>query len=364
MSMLSICRTAFMVVYVSMLATSVSAAPKYSFKLAHVIAAGTPIDISAKKFANLVKQRTKGEIEISVFPDGQLGDARAIIDGVQKGTIDMSFTATGAMAAFSPIFQVLDLPFLFPSYEAAYTYVDGENGRKLLARLDKSGMHGLVFLENGWKNFTNSWKEIKRPEDFNGMKIRVTQNQLATRIISTLGAKPLPLTYLELPNALQKKFVDGQDNPTVNIYSSKMYESQPWMTQSQHIYNVMIIKINKKTWDSLPKNLQIILEDTALEIRGFQRKLNRECDDAFIGKLKSKGMKIHVLTPSEKQLFEQALLPVYDWARGVIGSSWIDNALQFRKEWDAGKFKRQEQKYISDYKKISVPVKETMANFK
>lgn len=349
---------------VTLIAAPVFAAPKYPIKLAHVIAANTPIDVSAKKFAELVKHRTNGQVEIEVFPDGQLGDAHAIIEGVQQGNIEMSFTSTGAIGSFDRRFLVLDLPFLFPSYEAAYTYLDGNQGKKLLASLDSKDIHGLVFLENGWKNFTNSKREIRLPADFNGLNIRVTQNPLAIQMISTLGGKPVPLTYLELPNALLKKWVDGQDNPPVNIYSAKMFESQPWMTQSQHIYNVMIVKVNKKFWDSLPKNIQKILEDTAVEVRSFQRKLNRECDDDFIARLKSKGMKVHVLTTTERHAFEQALLPVYDKGRSIAGATWVNEAVQFRKEWNGGKYKKQEQKYIADFKKISVPVKETMANFK
>jgi len=339
------------------------AAPKYTFKLAHVITAGTPIDVGANKFAELVKQRTNGEVEIKVFPAGQLGGERAIIEGVQLGTIEMSFTTTGAIGGF-PEFQVLDLPFLFPSYESAYTYLDGAPGKKLLALLDRKGIHGVVFLENGWRNFTSSKKWIKTPADVKGQKIRVMESPMYMGLISTMGGSPTPMAYPELPNALLQKVIDGQENPSVNIYSAKMYESQPWMTQDQHTYNVMIYKVNKKVWTKLPPNIQKILEDTAVEVSAFQRKLNRECDDDFISKLKAKGMKVHTLTPPERAVFEKALLPMYDKGRSVAGKVWVDEAVQFRKDWDAGKYKAQAQKYVSDYKKISVPVKETMANFK
>ncbi|MDD2851326.1 MAG: TRAP transporter substrate-binding protein DctP [Desulfuromonadaceae bacterium] len=346
------------------LATVPAFAAKYNFKLAHVITAGTPIDVGAHKFADLVKQRTNGQVEIKVFPAGQLGGERAIIEGVQLGTIEMSFTTTGAIAGFAPEFQVLDLPFLFPSYEAAYTYLDGEQGKKLLALLDRKGIHGVVFLENGWRNFTSSKRPINSPADIKGQKIRVMESPMYMGLISTMGGSPTPMAYPELPNALLQKVIDGQENPSVNIYSAKMYESQPWMTQDQHTYNVMIMKVNKRVWKSLPANIQKIIEDTAAEVSAFQRKLNRECDDDFIAKLKSKGMKVHVLTAAERNVFEKALLPMYDKGRSVAGTAWVNDAVKFRKEWDAGKYKSQEHKYIADFKKINVPVKETMANFK
>jgi TRAP-type C4-dicarboxylate transport system substrate-binding protein len=183
-------------------------------------------------------------------------------------------------------------------------------------------------------------------------------------LISTMGGSPTPMAYPELPNALLQKVIDGQENPSVNIYSAKMYESQPWMTKDQHTYNVMIYKVNKKVWNSLPANLQKILTDTAVEVRDFQRKLNRECDAAFIAKLKEKGMKVHELTAAERQAFETALQPMYEKGRSLAGETWVNEAVQFRKDWDAGKYKAQETKYVEDFKKISVPVNETMANFK
>lgn len=339
-------------------------AAEYNFKLAHVIAAGTPIDVAANKYAELIKERTKGKVEIKVFPSGQLGGERALIEGVQLGTVEISFTTTGAIGGFAPEFQVLDLPFLFPSNEAAYTYLDGEQGKKLLALLDRKGMHGVVFLENGWRNFTSSKRAIKTPEDIKGQKIRVMESPMYMGLITTMGGSPTPMAYPELPNALLQKVVDGQENPSVNIYSAKMYESQPFMTRDQHTYNVMIMKVNKKVWNSLPADLQKIMEETAVEVSNFQRKLNRECDAEFIVKLKAKGMQVHELTAAEKKQFETALQPMYEKGRTVAGAEWVDGAVKFRKDWDAGVYKKQEQKYIDDYKKIVVPVKETMANFK
>jgi TRAP-type transport system periplasmic protein len=353
-----------MVSVVMLVAAPVFAAPTYTFKLAHVITAGTPIDVAAHRFADLVKQRTNGQVEIKVFPAGQLGGERAIIEGVQLGTIEMSFTTTGAIGGFAPEFQVLDLPFLFPSNEAAYTYLDGSEGQKLLKLLDRKGIHGVCFLENGWRNFTDSVRPIKNPADLKGLKIRVMESPMYMGLISTLGGSPTPMAYPELPNALLQKVIDGQENPSVNIYSAKMYESQPYLTMDRHTYNVMIFKVNKRVWNSLPANIQKILTDTAYEVRDFQRKLNRECDDDFVAKLKTKGMKVHYLTAAERKAFEKATQPMYEKGKQIAGVQWVNDAIQFRKDWDAGKYKKQETMYIAEFKKIKVPVKETMANFK
>jgi len=346
-----------------------SAAPayaeaKYNFKLAHVITAGTPIDVAANRLADLVKERTKGEVEIKVFPASQLGAERAVIEGVQLGTIEMSFTTTGAIGGFAPEFQVLDLPFLFPSYEAAYTYLDGEHGARLLKTLDRKGIHGVVFLENGWRNFTTSKNPLKLPGDIKGQKIRVMESPMYMGLIKTLNASPTPMAYSELPNALLQKVIDGEENPSVNVYSAKMYESQPFMIKDQHTYNVFIFKVNGKVWKSLPENIRKIIETTAVEVRDFQRKLNREADATFIKRLEAKGMKVHIPTKQELNAWQTATAPLYEDAKKIVGPALVAEAEQFRQDEAAGKYTTEEQKYVENFKKISVPLDEVMKNFK
>lgn len=344
--------------------TSACAAPRYHFKLAHVIAAGTPIDIAANRFAELVRERTRGEVDIKVFPASQLGGERAIIEGVQIGTIEMSFTTTGAIGGFAPEFQVLDLPFLFQGYEAAYTYLDGDNGDRLLKLLDRKGLHGVVYLENGWRNFTSSKSPLRGPSDLKGQKIRVMESPMYMGLIKALGGSPTPMAYSELPKALAKKVIDGQENPTVNIYSARLYESQPWMIMDRHTYNVFIFKVNGKLWKSLPENLRRTIETTAVEIRDFQRKLNREADAAFVKRLEARGMKVHVPGKDEVRAWQVAAAPLWDDARKIATPALVAEAAQFRSDWEAGKYKAQEQKYLENFKGIQVPLDDVLKHFK
>lgn len=341
-----------------------AAAARYHFKLALVIAAGTPIDLAANRLADLVRQRTNGEVEIKVFPASQLGGERAIIEGVQLGTIEMSFTTTGAIGGFAPEFHVLDLPFLFQSYEAAYTYLDGEQGGRLLKLLDRKGIHGVVYLENGWRNFTTSKNPIKLPGDMKGQKIRVMESPMYMGLIKTLNGSPTPMAYSELPNALLQKVIDGQENPTVNIYSARMYESQPYMIKDQHTYNVFIFKVNGKVWKALPENIRKTIETTAVEVRDFQRKLNREADGTFVKRLEGKGMKVHVPNKEEVKVWQTATAPLWEEARKIATPALVAEATQFRTDFEAGKYRDEEQKYIETFKKINVPLDDVMKNFK
>lgn len=340
------------------------AVARYHFRLAHVIAAGTPIDIAANRLADLVRQRTNGKVDIKVFPASQLGGERAIIEGVQLGTIEMSFTTTGAIGVFAPEFHVLDLPFLFQSYEAAYTYLDGDHGGKLLHLLDRKGIHGVVYLENGWRNFTSSKSPIRRPADIRGQKIRVMESPMYMSLIRALNGTPTPMAYSELPSALRQKVIDGQENPAVNVYSAGMYESQPYMIKDQHTYNVFIFKVNGKVWRALPEAFRKTIETTAVEVRDFQRKLNREADASFIKRLEVKGVKVYVPSIDELKVWQTATAPLYEDANKIVTPTLVAEALQFRADWEAGKFKNEEQKYIESFKNISVPLDDLMRNFK
>lgn len=334
------------------------------WRLAHVIAAGTPIDVAARRFAELVKIRTKGEIEMSVHPAGQLGGERAIIEGVQLGTIAMSLTTTGAIGSFAPEFQVLDLPYLFPTDEAAYTFLDGSNGRKLLDLLDRRGMHGLTYFENGWRNFTSSKGPLRRPEDIEGQTIRVMESPMYMGLVRSLGARPAPIPYDQLPAALSRRQIDGQENPAVNVYSARMYESQPYMIRDRHTYNVFILKINGKLWRSLPAPLRDVIATTAAEVRDFQRKLNREADQHFINKLIGRGVRVHEPTPDELQAWQAATATLYADAPKIVGPDWVGQATQFRKDWDAGRYAAEAQRYVETYDRIQVPLDTVIRNFR
>jgi TRAP-type C4-dicarboxylate transport system substrate-binding protein len=172
------------------------------------------------------------------------------------------------------------------------------------------------------------------------------------------------MAYSELPNALLQKVIDGQENPSVNIYSAKMYESQPYMIKDRHTYNVMIFKVNGKVWKGLPEHVRKTIETTAVEVRDFQRKLNREADDTFVRKLQEKGMKVHEPSADDLKAWATATAPLYDEAKKIVAGNWVVETVAFRKDWDAGKYKAQEQQYVQTFKDISVPLDEVMKNFK
>jgi tripartite ATP-independent transporter DctP family solute receptor len=324
-------------------------------KLAHAKAAGTPIDLAATRLATIVSARTHGTVDITVCPAAQLGDEHAVMQGVQLGTIDLCFASAGATTAFASEFQVIDLPYLFPSAEAAYTYLDGEHGKKLLGLCSGRRMHGIGFLENGWRSFTST-RRLRRPEDLRGLKIRVMESPVYMAIVRALGATPVPIAYPDLPKALQQRTVDGQENPPVNIYSSRMFLWQPYMVIDQHAYHVVIVAANGELWDRLSNDARRAVELAFEEVQAFQRKLSGSVDREFVRLLEAKGMDVYVPTAVELKAWHKATARVYADTRSYLGGSWVTDALQFRRQWDAGDHALEAERYGERFARLDVPV--------
>jgi tripartite ATP-independent transporter DctP family solute receptor len=332
-------------------------------KLAHIIAEGTPIDLAGRRLAELVKARTGGEVDITVCPAAQLGDERANIHGVQLGAIDMCFASVGATSAFASEFQVLDLPYLFPSAPASYTYLDGPKGQELLGLLERNRVHGVGFLENGARSFT-SRRPLRRPEDLNGQKIRVMESPVFMAIVRALGATPMPIPYPELPRALQQRVVDGQENPPVNVYSARMFLWQPYMVTDRHAYHAFVFSVNGDVWSGLGDEVRRIIEVAFAEVQDLQRALSLRVDGEFVRLLGEKGVEVHVPTPPEMKAWREATTGVYAETRSYLGGSWVADALQFRRDWDSGRYARQEAAYAARFAKLDVPVDAVLRNFR
>jgi tripartite ATP-independent transporter DctP family solute receptor len=337
--------------------------PTQRLKLAHIIGEGTPIDLGGIRLAELVKARTGGEVDITVCPAAQLGDERANIHGVQLGAIDMCFASGGATSAFAPEFQVLDLPYLFPSAPAAYTYLDGAKGRELLALLERNRVHGVGFLENGARSFT-SRHPLRRPEDLKGQKIRVMESPVYMAIVRALGATPVPIPYPELPRALQQRVVDGQENPPVNVFSARMFLWQPYMVTDRHAYHSFVFTVNGDVWSGLSDEVKRVIEAAFAEVQDFQRTLSGRVDGEFVRLLEQKGVEVHAPTQDEMKAWCDATAKVYDETRTYLGGSWVADALQFRRDWDAGRYARDEAAYAARIAKVEVPVDELLRRFR
>ncbi len=264
---------------------------KITFKLASMTAMDHTYNQGAARFAELVRERSKGRIEITIFPDGKLGKGeKELLEAVQQGTIDFYVGSTGPVAGFSPSMGILDLPFLFRDYAHVDKVLDGPIGRQLLDDLGKANLKGLAFWENGFRDLTNSKKAVKVPADAKGLKIRTMENKIHLAAWKAVGVNPVALPFGELYGDLQKKSIDGQENPIAVIYTSKFNEVQKYLSLTQHVYSPALIAVSPKTWQTIAKDDQDMLLKTAAEVAPYQRKLGRDSEEKQIADLAAKGM--------------------------------------------------------------------------
>jgi tripartite ATP-independent transporter DctP family solute receptor len=285
--------------------------------LGHGAAPGNPRHEASLKFAEVVKAKSGGRIEVAVSPSAQLGDDAAMVTALRTGAIDISANSQGAVAAVVPEYAAFGMPFLFNGLPQAWKLLDGPLGKELA---DKSAEKGLVVLgywDNGIRHMSNSKKAISKPEDMKGMKMRTPPDAVTVDIMQSLGAEAQQIKFAELYVALQQGVVDGQENPLMNISASKLYEVNKFISLTGHKYEMTPLLMSKRSWDKLGDADRKALQEAAAEATALQRKLSQEADDKLIAELKAKGVQINV---ADKAAFEKATGAVDDkWMAGPIG---------------------------------------------
>ncbi|MCT8663626.1 TRAP transporter substrate-binding protein [Glaesserella parasuis] len=247
---------------------------------------------AAKKFNDLLKEKSKGEIKLSLFPDSTLGNAQTMIGAVRGGTIDIEMSGSPNFSGLEPKLNVIDIPFIFKNREHAYAVLDGEIGQGLLKDLEAQGLKGLAFWEVGFRSFTNSKHPVKSPEDIKGLKVRTNQNSMYIQAFSLLGANPVPMPLSELYTALETRAVDAQEHPIGIFWSAKLYEVQKHLSLTNHGYTPLIVVMNKAKFDSFSPELQQAILDAAKEAGNYQRQLNLENEKEIIAKLQKAGIQV------------------------------------------------------------------------
>ncbi|EEX50685.1 TPA: TRAP transporter substrate-binding protein [Pasteurella multocida] len=247
---------------------------------------------AAKKFNDLLKEKTKGEIKLSLFPDSTLGNAQTMISAVRGGTIDLEMSGSPNFSGLVPKLNVIDIPFIFQNREHAYAVLDGEIGQGLLKELEAQGLKGLAFWEVGFRSFTNSKHPVKTPDDIKGLKVRTNQNPMYIQAFSILGANPVPMPLSELYTALETRAVDAQEHPVGIVWSAKLYEVQKHLSLTNHGYTPLIVVMNKAKFDGLSPELQTALVEAAKEAGAYQRQLNLENEKGIIEKMQKAGIEV------------------------------------------------------------------------
>lgn len=303
--------------------------PPIVIKFSHVVAADTPKGKAALRFAELAKEKTKGRVEVTVYPNSMLYKDKEEMEALQLGSVQM---LAPSLAKFGPLgvreFEVFDLPYLFDDYDQLHRVTQGPIGAALLARLADTGVLGLAFWDNGFKVMSAN-KPLREPKDFRGLKLRIQSSKVLDAQMRALGANPQVMAFSEVYQALQTGVVDGTENPPSNLYTQKMYEVQKFVTKSDHGYLGYAVIVNKAFWDGLPPDIRTALTEAMAEATVYANDIAKQDNLDALAKVKESGKsEIIELTPEQKTAWKKALAPVHREMGGRVGKDLIQSIYQ------------------------------------
>ncbi len=302
--------------------------PEMTIKLAHDAPLETPHHEACLNIKQEIEERTGGKITIEIYPLQQLGSAREMIESMQMNSIEMVLLPTSKYGGFYPTLNIMDMPFLFPTEESTMKLFKDPLAKEIMAGLENIGIHGNAFYSSGFKNFTNN-REIRKPEDFQGLKIRTQEAPIIMEMYKAWGASPVAIDIMELYNALQQKTVDGQENPYLSIASLKLFEVQDYMAISKHSYLEYIMCSSKKWWDGLDANTQALFTEVIDKNQQFCYDRLQEYNKQYLDTIKAGKITVYELTPEEREAFRVASAPVYEKFAAEIGPEVLTKVQEF-----------------------------------
>lgn len=310
------------------LAPAAALAESVSIRLGHVLPESHSWHKAATGFAEDVKARTEGRVQIDVYPSGQLGSEKEVIEGLQFGSVQAGLIGSGSFQSIEPRVGIIEMPYAWSSREQAFAALDGELGAALAGMLEDKGLKVIGWWENGFRNITNNTRPIETPADLEGLKIRVTPDKVRLATFEGLGAEPAPLSFGELYSALQQGLFDAQENPLAIIHSASFFEVQKYVSLSEHIWGAATLTLSNQVWNKLSEGDQAIVAEAAAEWGGKQRAMVAEANDALIAQLKAEGMEFNTV---DKAAFAEAVAPIWERQKDVYGAELLSILDQYRK---------------------------------
>lgn len=263
--------------------------PKYSLIFAHGVDENNTWHKAAVKFAETVKQKSNGAIEIKIYPNGQLGSETEIIQNIQSGTAD--FTITGeSLQTWAPKAAMVAVPYLVKDSATLKKLANGDIGKEIEKQIvDKTGLLPITWFERGARELTSN-RPIKTPDDLKNIIIRVPNAPLYVKTWAAAGAKPTPMALTEVFTALQQGTVQAQENPLALIKSSNFAEVQKYCNETEHVRSWIYVVMGNKKFNAMPADLQKVILDAAKEMQSYENQLFVETEKDLKKQLQDKGM--------------------------------------------------------------------------
>ncbi|MFG6332445.1 MAG: DctP family TRAP transporter solute-binding subunit [Lachnospiraceae bacterium] len=276
---------------------------------------GTDIQIDtkvAKKFADLVAEGSGGRVTVAVFPNDQLagGNSTKGIEMIAVGGVDLAAYATSVMSVLDGQMSIATIPWSFDDYTEARTVIDETGGDYYAKVLGEKGITYLGSFHNGFRQISNSKHEVRKPEDVQGLKIRVPGSEVYMDFFRELKADPISMSWSEVFTAIQQGAIDGQENGVSITDSAKMYEIQDYMTLWNYTYENDLFVANTEIWNSLEPKTQELLREKAKEACDWGRDQVEQEEAEIVQKFRDGGMTVTELTAEELEVFKEAVQPV------------------------------------------------------
>ncbi|HHY27601.1 MAG TPA: DctP family TRAP transporter solute-binding subunit [Desulfitobacterium dehalogenans] len=285
---------------------------KIIIKFSHVVEENTPKGLAAIRFANLVRERSKGSIEVQVFPNSQLFKDGEEFEALSRGDVQMIAPTTSKVAQLFPQWQIWDLPYLFDDLDSVHQIMDGPLGRTLLEQLHQKSMKGLAMWDNGFKQLTNNDHPITKPSDLQGLCFRIMSQGILEEQFHYFGADTLYLPFNDVYQSLEEGRAQGQENTISNIYTKNFDQVQSYLTLSQHGFMGYAVIVNEEFWNQLPSQARELLETTLAEVTLWERDIAKKLNDEQLSELQKRNkIKMYTLDSQEKRFWKEDFALVY-----------------------------------------------------
>lgn len=292
------------------------------YKLGHIAAPGTAYDNFANEFKRLVEERSNGRYEIDVYPAGQLGVDRELMESLQIGNVQFTIITASDINQFVPEMAVQDLPYLFRDWNHVEAFLDSDTAQEMYGLTDSVGMTTLTFMPRGFRHVTSNIAPIKTPADLKGLKIRVAESETYIDTFKALGANAQAMAWGEVFTALQQKTIDAHENTVVTTRDYKIDEVQKYMSETGHFFAFAALQMNKNLLEGMSAEDQAMFREAGLEAAkklGLDQKANEASAKA---ELESKGMVFNAV--DDKAAFEALVQPVYEKFLKDHSSQYLD----------------------------------------
>lgn len=309
----------------------VSTNEKIIIRFSHVVGEDTPKGQAARLFAQMIKERTQGQVEVQVFPNSSLYKDSEELPALQQGQVQMIAPALSKVNKLVPELGVFDLPYLYPDLQDYHHVLDGEVGTLIKTSFENLGYKPIAFWDSGFKQFSNNSRPIHTPHDLANITMRTMPSSVLDQQFTLLNVKSIEMNFDDVYPSLEKKLIEGQENSISNIYTKRFYRVQNYLTISDHGYLGYVVLMSEQFWDQLSPDIQQIISTTMNDVTKWQRNKALDIEEEQLADIyRCECIHIQVLTDEQKALWKLFFQPLYINMEARLGTSFF-NKLRVRR---------------------------------